>query len=396
MNNIKVAQVIPYFLPSQIFGGPVTAAYELSKALVNRGHEVHVYTTNMRDHNRKQKDFLKTEVISGIHIHRTNVILKFMSYFVTPSMINRLNAWDFDVIHAHGYRNFQTDIAASVSLLRKKPFVITLHGMFAKDVALERGFEGGQKIYNTYDFITRKFSLKTAKVLIANSQFEYGLIPEFKDKTRIIHLGVDSEKFKSSEKGRFRKRHEIKDEKVILYVGRISRGKNIELLIESLKNISSKHNVRLIIAGEELHSVQAKSTFINTLIELAQDNGVANKVIFTGGLYGDDLLDAYTDADVFVNPSLAENFGLTNLEAAASSLPVVAFPVGITPELLKENDWLLFKTEKELSNILDTLLQDEEMRRKIGEELRKKVEREYTWDRSAKRVEEVYNEISSQ
>jgi glycosyltransferase involved in cell wall biosynthesis len=123
---------------------------------------------------------------------------------------------------------------------------------------------------------------------------------------------------------------------------------------------------------------------------------VDNNIVFTGGLYGDDLIDAYADADVFVNPSLVENFGLVNLEAASCSLPVVAVPVGVAPELLRGHEGLLFNTEEELTDILGKLLEDEDLCTKIGGELRKKVEEEYTWSRAAERVEKVYEEILSQ
>lgn len=371
----------------------MTAAYELSEALVKKGHEVHVFTTNMSDQNDKQKDFVKEEDINGIHVKRMNVFLKFMSYFITPALITRLIDEEFDIIHAHGYRNFQTDIAALVSLPKKKPLVINLHGMFAKNVASERGFERGQRIYDIYDFITRTFSLRTAKVLIANSQFEYDLIPKFKDKTHIIPLGVEFKKYQDREKGHFRRRYGIGNETIILYVGRISRGKNIEALIKAFKTVSMKHDAKLIIVGEELPSVHTERIYRDTLIELARNYGVDKNIVFAGGLYGDDLLDAYADADVFVNPSLAENFGLTNLEAAAYSLPVVASSVGVAPELLKENEWLLFKDEEELADILDKLMEDETLCIKTGGELRRKVEREYTWDKVAEKIEKVYESL---
>lgn len=345
------------------------------------------------DQNYKQKDFVREEDIDGIHVHRMNVFSKFMSYFVTLGLPTKLISEEFDVIHAHGYRNFQTDVAAFISLYKKKPLVISLHGMFSENAALERGFGRGQRIYNIYDFITGTFSLRVAKVLLANSQFEYDSIPKFKDKTQIIPLGVDFKKYQDIERGNFRRTHNIKDEKIILYVGRISKGKNIEALIKATSTVSKKHNVKLVIVGEELHSVHGRRMYLDTLIELARDHGLANNIIFTGGLYGDDLLDAYADADIFVNPSLAENFGLTNLEAAACSLPVVASPVGVAPDLLKEHEWLLFKTDKELESILYKLLEDENLRKKIGGDLKKKVKKEYTWDKVAEKTEKIYESL---
>ncbi len=387
---MKIIHTIPYFLPSKAFGGPIIAVHEIAKAQVKRDHEVQIFTTNVIDQNNFPSKFIEEEFIDGIQIKRFKVYGKFMSYFFTPQMITSLRKENFDIIHAHGYRNFQTDTAALVSSLKKKPLTINLHGMFAKNVALERGFERGQKIYNIYDSITRTFSLRTAKVLIANSKFEYDSIPKFKDKTHIVPFGIDFKKYQDRKKGQFRRRYNIKDETIILYVGRISRGKNIETLIKAFKAVSMKHDVKLIIAGEELPSVHIEKNYRDTLIELARNYGVDNNVVFTGGLYEDDLLNAYADADVFVNPSSAENFGLVNLEAAAGSLPVVAAPVGVAPDLVKEHRWLLFQSEEELADILNRLLEDETLRLKIGEMLRRTVEKEYHWEKAAERIEEIY------
>ncbi|MEE9152273.1 MAG: glycosyltransferase family 4 protein [Thermoplasmata archaeon] len=388
---MKILHVIPYYLPSR-FGGPVTVAHEIAKALRHRGHDVQIFTTNAMAQDDFPSKFKEEEFIDGVIVKRFKVHGKFMSYFFTPKMLASLWREDFDVIHAHGYRNFQTDIVALVSLIKRKPLVINLHGMFAENVALVRGFGKGQRIYDFYDLITQQFSIRIANVLLASSKLEYNSIPKFRDKAQIIPFGVHSKLYLGKKKG-FRRVHEMGDEALILYAGRISREKNLETLIKAFGEVSKHYEVKLAMVGGEVPSVQEETEYRKNLISLASDIGVGDDIIFTGWLDDSDLLDAYADADIFVNPSLAENFGLVLLEAGASSLPIVSSRVGIASDLLKDYQWLLFNSETELVSILNELLQNRNLCREIGASLRKRVEKEYTWEKTAERLEEIYETL---
>lgn len=396
---MKIIHTIPYFLPAKAFGGPIYSTYYLCRELAKRGHDVEIFTTDILSPKEKQKGFLKEESIDGIKVKRFKIFSDFMTYYFTSGIVSSILSEKPDIIHVHGYRNFQGDAAALSSKLKNIPLVLHPKGMAIPEAAQERGSSLGNLIYRAYDFFTMRFALRQASKLIAATEHEKNLLERhnfLRGKIEVIPHGVDIKKFKRNEATEFRNKHDTQG-RILLYVGRIDRGKNIETLLRAASQLQENQDLTLVLVGEELASTQIKTgSYKRDLIEYSEKLGLKN-VIFTGGLYDEDLIDAYSAADIFVNTSIskAENFGLTNLEAAACTLPVVAGRVGVAPELLKEHEELLFVTDEELKNILDRLIGDESLCKKIGEELREKVEKDYTWERAAKKVEILYEEILS-
>lgn len=394
---MKIVYVIPYFLPSRAFGGPVNFAFHIYQEMQKKGHELVVYTSNIGNYNKIQKKFNKDEIVAGIHIRRVKILAKFMSYYFTPTLFKELLSEKTDIVHCHGYRNFQVDCATLCSKLKKIPVVLHTHGMGISTAAKERGNKFGNFIYSFYDLATMRFALRAADKIIATSNFERKLLEEdisfIRGKIEVIPHGVDATYFQKNERlsEEFRKKYNING-KTLLYVGRVDKGKNIEAM---LKAASGFKGINIVVVGSEFPSTSIGAASYKKEIKKLASKLKLN-VIFTNGLYDEELIAAYSAADIFVNPSIskAENFGLVDLEAAACSLPVVAAPVGVAPDLLKEREWLLFNTEKELANILSRLLGDESLCRKTGEELKKKVEREYTWSMVAEKIERVYEKVA--
>ena len=143
-------------------------------------------------------------------------------------------------------------------------------------------------------------------------------------KTVVIPNGIISSDFTSAN------HIEKKEKRVILFISRIHKKKGIELLLESWKLLPELWNtwkIRIIGDGDEAYIESLKRLLIS--MEL-------NSVYIEGPKYGDDKIDAYSEADIFVLPSYSENFGIVVAEAMASSLPVItttATPWGEIEEL---------------------------------------------------------------
>jgi glycosyltransferase involved in cell wall biosynthesis len=118
----------------------------------------------------------------------------------------------------------------------------------------------------------------------------------------------------------------------MLYVGRLSPEKEVQVLIESYANLKTiqPHKTKLVIVGDGPDFARLKS--------LPEAKGV----IFTGSLRGQDLAAAYASADVFVFASQVETFGNVVLEAMASGLPVIAYDYACAHQYLTHgvNGWL--------------------------------------------------------
>ena len=146
--------------------------------------------------------------------------------------------------------------------------------------------------------------------------------------SKVVYNKIDKKRFNQKVKGnKIKKKYNLKNNKVLLYVGRIAPHKGIHLLLKSF-NIVKKQipNLKLLIVG--------KPTFNNYFKKLKK---TANKdVIFTGFVPDENLPYYYAACDVYVTASLWEGFNLPAVEAQACGKPVVAFKIGAHEEIVKK------------------------------------------------------------
>ena len=111
----------------------------------------------------------------------------------------------------------------------------------------------------------------------------------------------------------------------------------------------------------------------------------------------EELIEFYYRADIFVAPSVVEEaLGLTILEAMASKTPVIATRRGGIPMLVKHGYNGLFvkvRNSKEIASACNKLLEDDELRKKLGENARKTVEEKFTWGKTAQKFHRLYKKI---
>jgi glycosyltransferase involved in cell wall biosynthesis len=140
-----------------------------------------------------------------------------------------------------------------------------------------------------------------------------------KEKIRFYPRGIDVDRFHPSMRnGFFKQNYHLKDNAFkLLYVGRISKEKNLELLVTIFKRIARmQRNVHLVLVGDGPYLEEMKHAL----------EGMP--VLFTGYLRGKDLCQAYASSDLFIFPSTTDTFGNVVLEAQASGLPVVVTDEG--------------------------------------------------------------------
>ncbi|MFP4316682.1 MAG: glycosyltransferase [Desulfovibrionales bacterium] len=181
---------------------------------------------------------------------------------------------------------------------------------------------------------------------------------------RIYPRGIDVERFNPAKRnGFFAGRFGLKEPGLkLLYVGRISREKGLEVLLEAMERlVHMSKNVHLIMVGDGPALLELK----------AQSAGLP--VTFTGFLDGEDLAQAYASSDVFVFPSTTDHFGNVVLEAQASGLPVVVTGTGGPPEnLLPEESGFVVDggTAEGFATCVARLADDPELLARMGENAR--------------------------
>lgn len=206
---------------------------------------------------------------------------------------------------------------------------------------------------------------------------EYG----YRKPIDVIYHGVN-EIFRPRNSFNFIYLNEIKKkyklpEKYLLYVGRLNVRKNIFNLLKALSILNN--NQKLVIVGKE----DWKMFDFNAMID---DLKIRKNIIFTGGLYNEELAAVYSMADVFIFPSFAESFGLPPLEAMASGISIVISKATCIPEICGEAGYYVNpNSPEEIASQILAVQSDDELKRKRVE-LGLKRASEFTWKKSVDKI----------
>ena len=137
---MKILQVVPYFHPAYAFGGPVTVTYQICRELVNRGHEVVVFTSDAKSPTSRL-EIESCTIIDGIKVYymeniKNSALMKY-KLFITPELIMKAKEEirKFDVIHLREYRTYQNIIIYYYAKKHRIPYVLTTGGSLIRSGA---------------------------------------------------------------------------------------------------------------------------------------------------------------------------------------------------------------------------------------------------------------------
>jgi len=388
---MKILQVVPYFFPAYAFGGPVKVAYQISRELVKRGHDVVVYTSDARDiDSRLITD--PFEVVNGIKVHYyrnlSMIPVKMSKLFLTPQIVSNVKEEieRFDVIHFHEYRTFQNIVMSHYAKKYGVPYVVQAHG------SLPRHY-GKSELKWFYDALFGYRLLRDASRVVALNRVEaqqYRDMGVPREKVEIIPNGIDlSEYADLPPKGSFRKRYGIKEEKkIILYLGRIHESKGIGLLLKAYAYLNNdmgfKHSV-LVVAGPDDGFLAEAGILVNSL-------GISDSVIFTGFISSEDKLGALVDAEVFVTPFFY-GFPITFLEACLAGCPIVTASDDL--DWIQDNVGYVTKDPPvALAKGIASVLQDEQVNRRFRNNCKQMIKK-FSISMVTRQLEEVYKVVST-
>jgi len=385
--SMRILQVIPYFYPTWRFGGSVKVAYDISRKLVNRGHSVTVYTSDIKDENlRVGTAFKEVDGINVFYFRNLSISLAKKKIFITPSLISALkkNVRSFDIVHIHGNRTTLNPIFHHFLKKGSVPYVLQSHGGLPS-IGLSK---------NLYDLFFGYRLLRDASKVIALTRIEaeqYRSMGVPGEKIAIIPNGIDlSEYADLPPKGSFKRKFNIpEDRKIILYLGRIHKTKGIDLLIRAyayLKNEMKDKDTILVIAGPDDGYLNEARTLTNSL-------EVYNSVIFTGFISNEDKLKALVDAEVFVTPSFY-GFPVTFLEACAVGTPIVTTSLGDTLEWIDGNvGYVTQPTPRDLAEAIYRIISGAELHRRFSKNCIKIVKSEFSIEKMVKKLMKIYEEV---
>jgi len=256
--------------------------------------------------------------------------------------------------------------ALAIARILKVPFCGTYHTQLPQYVQMLTGDAAMEEL--TWKFVVWYYDqmdiIYTPSESTRRELIDRGIRPS---KLVLYPRGVDVRRFAPrARSGFYKKRFGVAAEVKLLYVGRVSKEKNLEVLAEAYTRVCERHpGVHLVIVGDGPY-----------LEEMRARLG-SHPCTFTGALAGDDLVSAYASADLFVFPSTTDTFGNVILEAQACGLPVVVTDQGGPRENMQPDKTGLVvggNDSSALAIALDHLITHPRQRRAMGREARRTME----------------------
>ncbi len=283
-----------------------------------------------------------------------------------------------DLVHSHHVFTLTPLLALKVAHDLNIARVATNHTLF-----LAHDFRMFWSIVSL--LLPTRYYLQYAQAVISVSRvadkfLESVVGSDLKAKRFIVPNAVDTSKITPPERE--------PEDNIVLFVGRLVYRKGLHVLIKALQRIKIR-DFKLYVVGGGYMEIPSRI--------LAKAYGVEDKVKFLGVVPENVKVELYRKAKVVVVPSiLNESFGIVALEAMAAGRPVVASRVGGLEDVVVDGETGVLVepgSEEQLAEAIETLLEDEAYRRRLGVNARKVVEERYSWDVVLDRIIDVYNYV---
>ncbi len=391
---MKIAYFTDTYLPS--ISGVVTSLVNIVTILAEKKYEIIVYAP-------------KPKLVLKIAGHNKNPRVHFLSSmpgFVYPgarisfpfpiAFLRKVKKFDPDIIHVQT-PFFMAIGALIIARMLKKPLVGSFHGYFMEPEYIQ--VLGINKFAKTLSKILWRYT-----VLFYN-QCDIVVVPAANTKEELIKHKiikpivviantVQEKKIKrvtENEIQKLKTRYNLK-EQTILYTGRLSKEKSLDILIKSFVNVLKKHDsVSLLIVGD--------GPIKKDLVKLVKNFGVEDSVIFTGNIHQDKLLTEgyYQVGDIFATASTTEVLPVSIIEAMYFGLPIIGVAKKGMTEMISGIG--LLSTDQAAADFTKNLMaaiEDKTLRKKLSERSKDAFNKKYSVKQVASKYESLYSKLISQ
>lgn len=371
---MKICRITDAFPPP--WTGLNPGPFELSMAQHRNKIEIDVITK----YNRGSEDLDKN---LGITIHRVKAQSHLFDIIALIKFLKLHRQKKFDLIHSHGYS------VILIFLLRKVlkidiPIVVSIHSLRkAQKHILKDLFYKNKSFFSRLieqELLRERICINNADILLPVS---YGLKDELikyfnikRDKIIKIGNGVKFKKFTSDDQLKIKElKKKIAADKVILFAGVLNGRKNEIALFKALNKLNVNSSFKLVIIG--------KGSEIHYNRKIIEELGITDKVMFVDYVSYDEIRYYYSIADVFILPSLYEGLPKVVLEAMAYANPILASDIPGNNELVfdDKNGFVFEPTDYlKLKSLLEKILNDDALSKRLGNNSKSIVDKYYTWD----------------
>lgn len=369
---MKVLQIAPSFArrdggPSEVLRGTLPALWDL-------GLDVELATT---DKGTSADDALFA-ADPRIHVFRARPP---HSWTFSPELGTRLGEFvrGFDVVHLHSVNTYPTTVGMRAALRAGIPYLIQPHGAL-DDYHMA---QGGKKkeLYNR---------LVDGRALRAAAGFIYSTPRELDHGTRRLPFGRPFQVPLGVDPALFSLVRTPSKHPTILFLGRVTEKKRLDLVIRALALLPAESDIRLLVAGP----VDERLPY--DPIGLVEELSLGERVDFVGPVDAVRRADLLRTSSVFVLPSEDESFGVATAEALAASIPVVASEnVGIVPGARRAEALIpCLLSPKSIAEGISQALAAPRHGYALGARGREYAREHFTWDSSAGALVHAYRSVA--
>lgn len=359
---MKILHVCNHFYPCK--GGIERVVEDLCIRLRKIGYEVGVACLNTCAYeNKKLKSY---DVHNGIEIHRLPYLnLKY--YKIARGILGTIKG--YDIVHVHGL-GFLADFLSLTRFIHKKPVIVTPHGAMFHTKRLHL-------LKRLYFHTLCRVMANLCSMIVVQSRNDEKLLKNI-CRPILVNYSIDYSKFnvKGKKGGDF------------LFVGRLSRNKGIDNLIEVFARLNTK--ARLFIAGGDWEGLRSK------IEKRVKELGLGKRVVFLGEISEKELLKQYSKCRFFVSASKYEGFGLTVIEAMAAGCVVILNDIESFRNIVSDgNDGFIvdFSDHSKAAEKIRKIMERKDLE-KIGRKA-KETARKYDWEKSLDKLINIYKKLLS-
>jgi glycosyltransferase involved in cell wall biosynthesis len=396
---VRILFAVHGYKPAYRLGGPILSVAALAEGLIRRGHAVTVFTTNSNLDEDLDVPTDRPVNVDGVEVWyfrheeplriwfaRIPYLSKSIGFLYAPRMRSELDVCvpDVDIVHTHLPFMYPTYAASRAALRHGKPLFYHQRGVF--DPARLRFRRLKKRLFLE---LFEKPVMRRATRLIALTAAEVSSYRALgiKTPTSIIPNGIDTRAYRSQPGARANDRLKIPPQAVvILFMGRIHPIKGADILLEAFLKIAAAHPLAwLVVAGPDEWGAEEK------MRARALQSGIAERIVFTGMIEGEEKKDLLARADLFCLPSAGEGFSMAILEALASGTAVLISPGCNFPEVEDAGAGRVVPNDAaDLSRAIALMIGDRLALQAMGVKGRAFVLAHYSWDRIVEKMEAAY------
>lgn len=348
--------------------------------LAQRGHEVRIFSSNLT----KGSDEIakEEENIEGVKIMRFQARKLGGESFMSWRFESEALKFKPDVIIAHAYRHMHTTRALKVAKKINARIFLVTHAPFDRDSS--RTFIQ-RNLATFYDKLIGKRTLKKFNKIIAITKWEIPFLLKLglkEEKIEYIPNGIKEEFFAG-------RKEKEREQNKILYMGRVSEIKNLEIMIKTLPLINDKKIIFKVIGPCE-------KDYLEKLKEIAKENKAEDRLEITNKTYNyREEIKELDSARLFILPSLSEGMPQVLVEAMARGKIVIASDNKGNCDLIEDGkNGFLFKNndERDLAGKINEILKIDKKRLDTVRKEAKKTAKQFSWDKIIKKTENLINE----